>query len=280
MPELLDAESGPTASLTPLVVEDTSHSVPTSYDYAFLYRWQQEALKAWHSNARRGVVEAVTGSGKTRVGIAAAFEAVRQGIKVLILVPTAELQRQWLDSLRRDLPQARRGGLGDGRTDSFENVEILVAIVHSASNRETLRSHQAGLIIADECHRYAAPMFTGALQEGYAWRLGLTATFERTDGEHETQLAPYFGGVVYKLWYDRALRDEVIAPFDIALVGVDLTPKEQTDYDDLSQTMQESARNLETYAGISRRPFHKFIVAAAKLAASDSPSREAAIARK
>ncbi|WCI09666.1 DEAD/DEAH box helicase family protein [Arthrobacter sp. OVS8] len=82
----------------------TAASVPTSYDYAFLYSWQQEALKAWHSNARRGVVEAVTGSGKTRVGIAAAFEAVRQGIKVLILVPTAELQRQWLSSIQRDLP--------------------------------------------------------------------------------------------------------------------------------------------------------------------------------
>ena len=89
-------------------------SVPTSYDYAFLYSWQQEALKAWHSNARRGVVEAVTGSGKTRVGIAAAFEAVRQGIKVLILVPTAELQRQWLSSIQRDLPRIRRGALGDG----------------------------------------------------------------------------------------------------------------------------------------------------------------------
>jgi RNA polymerase primary sigma factor len=138
-------------------------------------------------------------------------------------VPTAELQSQWLSSLQRDLPKARRGALGNGRSDSLDQVDILVAIVHSASNRETLRSHKAGLIIADECHRYAAPMFTGALQEGYAWRLGLTATYERADGEHENLLTPYFGGVVYNLWYDRALKDEVIAPFDIALVGVDLT---------------------------------------------------------
>lgn len=255
-------------------------SVPTSYDYAFLYSWQQEALKAWHSNARRGVVEAVTGSGKTRVGIAAAFEAVRQGIKVLILVPTAELQRQWLSSIQRDLPRVRRGALGDGRTDSLDHVDILVAIVHSASNRETLRSHKAGLIIADECHRYAAPMFTGALQEGFAWRLGLTATYERSDGEHETVLSPYFGGVVYKLWYDRALKDSVIAPFDIALVGVELTPAERVNYDDLSNTMLEAARNLETYAGIPRRPFHQFIAAVASLAGSDSITRESTIARK
>jgi RNA polymerase primary sigma factor len=280
MPELADAGSHPVATLPRVPVQAQPAAVPASYDYAFLYPWQQEALKAWHSNARRGVVEAVTGSGKTRVGIAAAFEAVRQGIKVLILVPTAELQRQWLVSLRRDLPAARRGALGDGRADSLDDVDILVAIVHSASNRETLRSHKAGLIIADECHRYAAPLFTGALQEGYAWRLGLTATFERADGEHENLLTPYFGGVIYNLWYDRALKDQVIAPFDIALVGVDLTPSEQNDYDEFSTVMVEAARNLETYAGIPRRPFPQFITAVAALAASDSPSREATIARR
>jgi RNA polymerase primary sigma factor len=280
MPELVDAEPNPILSLPQVPAHAAPASVPASYDYAFLYGWQQEALKAWHANARRGVVEAVTGSGKTRVGIAAAFEAIRQGSKVLILVPTAELQRQWLASLRRDLPKARRGALGDGRSDSLDHVDILVSIVHSASNRETLRSHKAGLIIADECHRYAAPMFTGALQEGYAWRLGLTATYERSDGEHENLLTPYFGGVVYKLWYDRALKDEVIAPFDIALVGVDLTHTEQVNYEELSNTMFEAVRNLESYAGIPRRPFHQFIAAVATLAGSDSPSREATIARK
>ncbi|MFP3459806.1 sigma-70 family RNA polymerase sigma factor [Arthrobacter globiformis] len=280
MPELADDASHLSATLTRVPEAVPAASVPAEYDYAFLYAWQQEALKAWHSNARRGVVEAVTGAGKTRVGIAAAFEAVRQGIKVLILVPTAELQNQWLASLQRDLPKARRGALGNGRSDSLDNVDILVAIVHSASNRETLRSHKAGLILADECHRYAAPMFTGALQEGYAWRLGLTATYERSDGEHENLLTPYFGGVVYKLWYDRALQDEVIAPFDIALVGVDLTASEQVSYDEFSDTMAETARHLESYAGIPRRPFHQFIAAVAALAASESPSREATLARK
>ncbi len=268
------------ARLSGTVIGPTRAVIPTSYDYAFLYPWQQEALKSWHHNARRGVVEAVTGSGKTRVGVAAAFEAVRQGIKVLILVPTAELQRQWLESLKRDLPKATRGALGGGRTDTLDNVDILVAIVHSASNRQTLRSHKAGLIIADECHRYAAPMFAGALQEQYAWRLGLTATYERSDGEHENALTPYFGGVIYTLWYDRALKDQVIAPFDIALVGVELTDGEQVQYADYSEVLLETGRNLENYAGIPRRPFAHFIAAVSALAASDSASREAMLARK
>src|SRR5688572_11083058 len=98
MPQLADDVSVQVTTLPSVPVTSAAPSVPIEYDYAFLYAWQQEALKAWHANARRGVIEAVTGAGKTRVGIAAAFEAVRQGIKVLILVPTAELQSQWLVS--------------------------------------------------------------------------------------------------------------------------------------------------------------------------------------
>src|SRR5436305_9397125 len=37
-----------------------------------LWSWQTRALAAWEANGHRGVVTAVTGSGKTNVGIAAA----------------------------------------------------------------------------------------------------------------------------------------------------------------------------------------------------------------
>lgn len=73
-----------------------NNPVSAADDYPGLYTWQQEAVDNWRGAGRCGVIEAVTGSGKTRVGIAAAFEAVRRGFKVLILVPTAELQTQWL----------------------------------------------------------------------------------------------------------------------------------------------------------------------------------------
>ena len=55
-------------------------------EFPGLYDWQYEALQEWRGRDRRGVIEAVTGAGKTRVGIAAIHEAVRQGIKVLVLV--------------------------------------------------------------------------------------------------------------------------------------------------------------------------------------------------
>lgn len=247
-------------------------------DYPGLWEWQQEAIQAWRENARTGVIEAVTGSGKTRVGTAAAFEAIRQGIRVLVLVPTSELQRQWISTLRRDLPGARRGQLGDGYSDSLDTCDILVAIVHSAATRETLREHKAGLVIADECHRYAAPMFAGALQESYSWRLGLSATYERADGAHKERLEPFFGKVVYRIWFDRALQDRVIAPFDIALVGVELPPADRASYDELSETMLTTARNLEAFGGVPRAPFSEFIAAVVALSKQDTV--EGGLARK
>lgn len=247
-------------------------------DYPELWTWQQEAIQAWRDNERTGVVEAVTGSGKTRVGTAAAFEAIRQGMRVLVLVPTSELQRQWISTLRRDLPGAKRGQLGDGYADTLDTCDILVAIVHSAATRETLREHKAGLVIADECHRYAAPMFAGALQEGYSWRLGLSATYDRADGAHKERLEPFFGKIVHRIWFDRALKDRVIAPFDIALVGVELPPADRAQYDDLSETMLTTARNLATYGGVPRAPFAEFI--AAVVALSKQETMEGGLARK
>src|SRR5687767_6571486 len=54
------------------VASETSRS----YVGAAPRAWQQEALAAWRSSGRRGVVEAVTGTGKTTVGVLAAAAAV------------------------------------------------------------------------------------------------------------------------------------------------------------------------------------------------------------
>lgn len=249
-------------------------------DYPGMYLWQQEAVQAWRDAGRRGVVQAVTGAGKTRIGIGAAFEALRQGLKVLVLVPTAELQQQWMATIREALPRAKRGTLGDGGADTFDRVDILVAIVHSAAVRDTLREHKAGLLIADECHRYAAEHFASALDTGYDWRLGLSATYAREDGLHESVLDPYFGRIVYDLWYERALAEKVIAPFKLAFISVELAPDERTRYDDLTSTMGKAAAILTNVEGIPREPFPAFVAAVAALAESSKPTPGTLVARR
>lgn len=246
-----------------------------------LWAWQAEALDAWHAARCRGIVEAVTGAGKTLIGITAAFQAFRLGIKVLVLVPTAELQAQWQRRLLEILPQATVGTLGNGRTDVLRDCDILVAIINSATRRTVLQQHSLGLIIADECHRYAAQTFATALDSGFRYRLGLTATYRRPDGREAQVLDPYFGGVVHRLWYDQALDDGVISSFDIAHVGVSLTDSERAEYQSTSSTISRLGMSLKVRLQLTEAPFDRFMRSVQILASrKDDQSPEAFMARK
>lgn len=235
----------------------TEVSVPSEYgpaalDYPELYDWQHEALDAWRGARRRGIVQAVTGSGKTRLGLAATVDALKKGFKVLVLVPGAELQGQWRRSILAAVPGVRLGLLGNEHSESFSDVDVLVAIVNSAAKHSLLLARRAGLIIADECHRYAARTFAEALQDNFGWRLGLTATLTRGDRGDQTVLVPYFGDPVYTYGYEQARRDRIIAPFDVAMVGIDLDTRERADYDEFSEKAAKVLPYLERE--ISRNP--------------------------
>src|SRR5688500_13708645 len=65
------AHSIRTHGLARPVVQE-SYRLPRRYIGAEPRAWQQEALTQWVRNGRRGVVEAVTGTGKTAVGVLAA----------------------------------------------------------------------------------------------------------------------------------------------------------------------------------------------------------------
>ena len=69
-----------------------------------LYAWQADALSAWHDQDRRGVIEAITGAGKTMIGLVAAWEELELGGTVQVLVPSIVLLNQWAELLTIHLP--------------------------------------------------------------------------------------------------------------------------------------------------------------------------------
>ena len=81
-----------------------SATATTSITRAGLYTWQREALKHWEADESLGVVEAVTGAGKTRVGLVAAVEELMKGGKVLVLVPTLESSQAVVRQVARMRP--------------------------------------------------------------------------------------------------------------------------------------------------------------------------------
>lgn len=231
-----------------------------------LWPWQSAALEAWRSAGRSGVIEAVTGTGKSRIGVEAAKEAVSDGGNVLLLVPTTALLRQWAAHFDDHLPHIATGLLGGGHRADFGRVQILIATVHSAAGMRHRTGTGPHLLIADECHRYGSPTFATALHPAFPRRLGLTATFERSDDGIADVLEPYFGAVVHRYGLDEAVRDGVIAPYRIAFVGVDLAPSERMDYDDQVERASKARGKLIARYGLPAQPFGAFLLAANRAA--------------
>jgi Rad3-related DNA helicase len=124
--------------------------------------WQVAALAAW-STTCRGVVEAVTGTGKTRLALAAIATVLGRGGRCLVVVPTLELQEQWARELRALGDGARIGRLGGGGDDDLHACDVVVATPHSAAAVPVdLPAGVTGLLVADEAHRYGGRHLGGA----------------------------------------------------------------------------------------------------------------------
>lgn len=143
------------------------------------YQHQEDALTAWKNAGYQGVVVLPTAAGKTYL---AQLAMQSLGCSTLIVVPTLDLMHQWYAHLNAAFPDVELGLLGGGSRDKSS---ILVATYDSATiHAETLGSLY-GLLIFDECHHLPTDFYRVVAEDAIApFRLGLTATPERSDGRH------------------------------------------------------------------------------------------------
>jgi superfamily II DNA or RNA helicase len=195
-------------------------------------RYQQEALDAWQAAGRRGVVVLLTGAGKTLLG---ALAMAACGVRALVLVPTIDLTLQWQDALARAFwdvasPAEREsiGVVGGGRREWDRD---LVVATYDGAARQLARVSGFGLLIADEVHHLPAETYRAIAQAAVApYRLGLSATLERSDGR-ESDLAHLLGPTVYRASPEALSEEGYLAPFDVVRVWVDLEDDERAAYD-------------------------------------------------
>jgi RNA polymerase primary sigma factor len=236
--------------------------------------WQSEALMLWKKNGRIGVIEAVTGSGKTTVGIIAAADAIARGFSVVVLVPGIELLEQWHKVLVRDLPGLDIGKRCTGEHDTIHSHHIFVVTVQTAMRHYILPDGRRGLLIADEVHRYGSGEFSKALEDAFEERLGLTATYDRRDNGIDEILTPYFSklgpntienSVIQGCGYARGLNDGILAPFRVGLLGLELNPADQEKYVSLDYSLRKKRKRLIEDYGCPAEPFGEFIIEVKKL---------------
>ncbi|MCU1509477.1 MAG: hypothetical protein JWQ12_1742 [Glaciihabitans sp.] len=216
-----------------------------SYRGPPLRRWQKEALEIWEGRDHRGVVEAITGTGKSLLGIAAIHQTVvKDGGKALLLVPTRALLDQWSRLVVQSLPTVKVGTLTSGSTDTFRSSDVLVSTVQTAWKSPPIPI-SLGLLVGDEVHRYGSERYSRALHHSYQRRLGLTGTFERQlDDGVDRFLLPYFRSVTTSYGYALALKEKVVAPFDLAFVAADFSPSERSAYEEATARCSDAQADL------------------------------------
>ena len=202
-----------------------------------LYPHQKEALERWKAARGRGLVVLPTGAGKTLVGMLAAAWAARSS---LVVVPTLDLMHQWYALLRAAFPEIEVGLIGGGY---HEPLDLTVATYDSAARHMDRLGDRYGLLIFDEVHHLPSEFYRAIAEFSLApYRLGLTATPERTDGRHEDLLS-LVGPLVYRREAVE-LAGEVLAPYRVQRVYVDLSHKEREAYE---QALEERNHFLQSH---------------------------------
>ncbi len=199
----------------------------------------REALQAWWRLGGRGVVVLPTGTGKTFVAILAIQHV---GRPTLVVTPTIDLMSQWYSELRLafDVPVGLLGG-------GYHDIQPLTVTIYNSAHMYVERWGQRfGLIVFDECHHLPGQSFMGAALGSIApYRLGLTATPERTDGQ-EALLDSLIGPIIYRREI-KELSGEFLADYQTQRLYVELTEEEAAAY----QQARDHYRQFCSDRGIS-----------------------------
>lgn len=199
------------------------------------FPYQQAALEAWRQAGKRGTVVLPTGAGKTILAVLAIAAA---GRPTLVVVPTISLMHQWRDVLRKwfDVPI---GLVGGGESD---RQPLTVTTYDSAALHTEFNGHRFGLLVFDECHHLPSPTYRFIAEGSIApFRLGLSATLERTDGG-ERIVEQLVGPVVHRVGIE-TLEGSYLAPYETVPIDVELDEEELARYTALRQRYLEFLRS-------------------------------------
>ena len=184
---------------------------------------QAEAVRAWEAAAGSAVVVLPTGAGKTFV---AALAIARKKRSTLVVVPTLDLMAQWHDNLTTTFG-TKVGLVGGG---SHEPEALTVTTYDSAHLHMDRLGDRFGLVIFDECHHLPSGAYSTAARMALApYRLGLTATPERSDGR-EDAYNELIGPICYRKDI-RELSGHYLAPYETIRIGIPLSAEERTEYE-------------------------------------------------
>ncbi len=189
-----------------------------------LRSYQSEALDKWRAAGNRGVLVLPTAAGKTFIALKAIDLLKTQ---TLIVVPTLDLIDQWKKRVRECL-DVEAGVVGGG-----ENVVRMVTVstYDSAYSQAAQLGNNFLFLIFDEVHHLASSGYMQIAEMYIApYRMGLTATYERSDQRHAL-LPLLVGDPVYSVSVEELTAGKHLSDYTYEKVAVELTVDEQRSYE-------------------------------------------------
>lgn len=217
------------------------------------YPHQIETLESWDDAGRVGIVKHATGSGKTITALLGVRECLERGEKVLVLVPSVLLLKQWREEISKFFRGEKVkllccGGGNDawaepgvlaGLTARKAPASIVLSTLDTAQSpvfRKRIRWGRHLAVFVDEVHRIGAPTYRQILESSDGPIMGLSATPERAGDPVGTRwLFDKFGQVLKPEYgiFD-AISDGRLCPYFYHPSLVSLTAEEQADYNELT----------------------------------------------
>ncbi len=172
---------------------------------------QKKALNNWAANGYVGSIIAGTGFGKSRCGVLGVEYALKHGGNALILVPTVQLQDQFIEEF-------------DKWGVSTDNVEVLCY----QSAYKLLGNHYS-IVLCDEVHLGLSTQYRKFFDNNtYDKLLCMTATLP--EEQEYKDLLDTLAPTVYKISLDACVAAGIVSPYHIYCKPLQLTPVEQKEY--------------------------------------------------
>lgn len=223
-----------------------------------LLSWQKECIQLWEQNNHRGVVEVVTGAGKTIMAI----EAMKNlsimlcgNLKTYIIVPKIAILDQWKASLLKQ--GIEEASIGSYRVQLLEHKKVILYVVNSARYRlarmvlEDMRKGVNVMLIADEYHHYSSSenskifdfFYDPGFKSDMYFSLGLTAT-KLAQKEKQDTIQKYLGNLIYTYGIEKAVKQEIVNRFIIMNVSTQLNSMLRQEYEEMTEKIANINRYL------------------------------------
>lgn len=166
-------------------------------DFLLKLRADQSKAEKYYLDKKYGVIQLPTGKGKTILALHIAF-VLKQ--KTLILVHKDDLVNGWTKDIKKCFGEDISIGLIKAKSKKI-GEQITIATVQTLSRMEknelSKYTEEFGLVVQDECHHVGLNIFNIIDQFSSKYKLGLSATPERSDGLNFV-FDLFFGGIIYK----------------------------------------------------------------------------------